>query len=145
MGERIAEFAAFMDRPRRFRRDMAWNAVRPGKLAEQPPQSVPAPLDRRIMLRVGTFKIAMRYNPRTAVTGSDDIDHVQIVVLDQPVEMDIEEIQPRRRAPMTKQTGLDVLKRQRCFEQRVILQIDLPDRKIVRRTPIGVHLLEKIG
>src|ERR1700689_378714 len=31
MGERIAEFAAFMNRTGRFRCDMAWNAVGPGK------------------------------------------------------------------------------------------------------------------
>jgi hypothetical protein len=49
------------------------------------------------------------------------IDHVQIVVFDQPVEVDIKEVQARRRSPVTKQTGLDVLKRQRCFEQWVVL------------------------
>jgi hypothetical protein len=38
MGQRIAQFAAFMDRARRFRRDVAGNAVRPGELAEQPLQ-----------------------------------------------------------------------------------------------------------
>src|SRR5580698_4189136 len=98
-----------MNRPRSFRRDMTWNAVRPGKLAEQPPQSIPAPLDCRIMLRIGAFEIAVRHDAGATMTGPNDIDHVQIVVLDQPVEMDIEEIQPRRRAPVTEQTGLDML------------------------------------
>jgi hypothetical protein len=46
---------------------------------------------------------------------------------------------------MTEQTGLDVLKRQRCFEQRVILQIDLPDREVIRGAPVSVHLVEQIG
>src|SRR3984957_9973632 len=132
MGQRITEFAALMNRPRSFRRDMAWNAVRPGKLTEQPLQSVPAPLDRRIMLRVGAFEIAVRHDAGAAVTGANDIDHVQIVVFDQPVEVDIEEIQPRRRAPVTEQTGLDLCERLRRFEQRIVLQVDLPDGKVVR-------------
>ena len=34
---------------------------------------------------------------------------------------------------------------ERGFEQRIVLQIDLPDRKIIRRAPIGVHFVEEIG
>ena len=145
MDQGIAEFAAFMDRPGRFRRDMTWNAVRPGELAKQPLQSVSAALDSRKALRVGAFEIAMRHQARTAMTGADDIDHVQIVFFDQPVEVDIKEVQPGRRAPMPEQTRLDVFELERGFEQRIVLQIDLPDRKIIRGAPIGVHLLEQIG
>ena len=79
--QRIAQFAAFMDRAGRFRRDMTGNAVRPGELAKQPLQSVSAALDRRIALGVGPFEIAVRHQARTAMTGTDDVDHVQIVVL----------------------------------------------------------------
>ena len=87
----------------------------------------------------------MCHDAGTAMTRSNDIDHVQIVVLDQSVEVHIEEIKSRRRSPVTEQARLDVLQRQRCFEQRIVLQIDLPNRKIVRRAPIGVHLVEQIG
>ena len=59
--------------------------------------------------------------------------------------MDIEKIETRGGAPVTQQAGLDVLQRQRSFEQRVVLQIDLPHGKIIRRAPIGVHLVEQIG
>ena len=76
------------------------------------------------------------------MAGTNDIDHVEIVVLDQPVEVHIQEVKSRRGSPMTEQARLDVLQRQRRFEQRVVLQIDLPNRKIVRRAPIGVHLSE---
>ena len=110
MRQRIAQFAAFVNRAGRFRRDMAGNAVGPGELAKQPLQSVPAALDRRIALGVGAFEIAVRHDARAAVAGTNDVDHVQIVLLDQPVEVDIEEVQSRRRAPMTEQAGLDVLR-----------------------------------
>ena len=145
VSQRIAEFAAFMDRAGRFRRDVAGNSVGPGKLAKQPLQSVPAAFDRRIVLGVRAFQIAVRHDARTAVARTDDVDHVQIVVLDQPVEVDVEEIQPRRRAPMAEQPRLDMFELEGRFEQRIVLQIDLADRKIIRRAPIGVHFPEEIG
>jgi hypothetical protein len=41
---------------------------------------------------------------------------------------------------MTAQPGFDVFERQRCVEQRVVLQVDLPDRQIIRGAPIGIAL-----
>ena len=34
---------------------------------------------------------------------------------------------------------------ERGFEQRIVLQIDLPDRKVIRRAPISVHFFQQIG
>jgi hypothetical protein len=50
VGQRIAELAAFVDRPWRFRRDVTWNAVGPGELAEQPLHPVPATINIRVDL-----------------------------------------------------------------------------------------------
>ena len=108
-------------------------------------QSVAAALDRRITLRVRPFEIGLRHQARATMTGTDDVHHVQIVLFDQPVEVDIEKIQSRCRAPMPQQTGLDMFEPERGFEQRIVLQINLPDRKVIRRAPIGVHFLEEIG
>ena len=76
---------------------------------------------------------------------ADDIDHVEVVLLDQPIEVHIEKVQSRRRAPMAEQPRLDVLELERGFEQGIVLQIDLPDREVIRGAPIGVHFPEKIG
>src|SRR6266446_276627 len=100
MDEAITEFAPFMDRPGSFRRDMTWDAVRPGELPKEPLQPVSAALDIRKALRVGPFEIAMRDQPRTAMTGTDDINHVQIVFFDQPVQVYVNEVEPGRGAPM---------------------------------------------
>ena len=145
MSQRIAEFAAFMDRAGRFRRDVAGNSVGPGKLAKQPLQPVAAAFDRRIVLGVRTFQIAVRHDAGAAVARADDVDHVQIVVFDQPVKMDVEEIQSCRRSPMPQQPGLDMFELEGGFQQRIILQIDLADGKVIRRTPIGMHFPEQIG
>src|SRR3984885_9221365 len=107
-------------------------------------QSVSAALNRRIPLGVRSFEVAVRNDARTAMAGTDDVDHVEIIVLDQPVEMDIEEIESRRRSPMAEQTWLDMFELERNFQQRIVLQIDLPDRKVIRRTPIGVHFPQQI-
>src|SRR6202158_3067363 len=52
MSQRITQFAAFMNGAGGFRRYVTGNPVRPGKLAKQPLQSVPAALDCRITLGV---------------------------------------------------------------------------------------------
>jgi hypothetical protein len=87
----------------------------------------------------------MRHDPGAAMPGTDDIDHVQIIVFDQAIEVDVEHVQPRRRAPMAEQTRLDMRHGERLGEQRVLPQIDLAHRQVVRGTPIGVHLSEQFG
>ena len=67
---------------------------------------------------------------RTAMTGADDIDHVEVVFFDQAIEVDIDEVEPSSGAPMPEQTRLDVFSLEGCFEQRIVLQIDLSDREV---------------
>ena len=42
----------------------------------------------------------MRHQPRTAMTRANDINHVQIVFFDQPVQVHINEVEPGGSAPM---------------------------------------------
>src|SRR6266404_5856772 len=81
-------------------RDMTRDAIRPGELPKEPLQPVSAALDIGISLRVGAFEIAMRHQPRTAMTWADDINHVQIVFFDQPVQVYVNEVEPSGGAPM---------------------------------------------
>ena len=78
------------------------------------------------------------------MTGTNDVHHVQIVLFNQPVKMDIEKVQSRCRAPMPEQARFDMFEPERGFEQRIVLQINLPDGEVIRRAPIGVHFLEEI-
>lgn len=59
-----------------------------------------------------------RYWPRCPgpVTLSDD-DHVQIVVPDQPIQVDIKQVQSGHGAPVAEQAGLDVLELERGLEE----------------------------
>jgi hypothetical protein len=78
--------------------------------------------------------------PRT-----DNVDHVQVIQLDQAMEMDVDEIQSRRGAPMPTQARFEMFQPKRNLKQRIVLQIDLADGQIVCRSPIGVHLLKQFG
>ena len=62
----------------------------------------------------------------------------QFMALDDVVEMDVDEIQPRRGAPLPEQPRLDVFPAQRFAQQRIVEQVDLADREVVRRAPIAV-------
>ena len=78
------------------------------------------------------------------MTRADDVHHVQVILFDQPVEVHIKKVEPRRRTPMAEQTRLDVVERQGHLKQSIVLQINLPDRQIIGGAPIGVHLLEEV-
>src|SRR5260370_6493232 len=145
MNQEIPDFAPSMDRSGSFWRDMTRDSIRPGELPKQPLHSVPAALDIRITLSIGAFQIALRHQPRTAMAGADDIYHVQVKFFDQPVQVDIDEVEPGSGAPMPEQTRLDVFELEWGFEQRIVLQIDLPNGEIVCGAPIGIHLLQQIG
>ena len=92
-----------------------------------------------------SLQIAVCHDAGTAVTRTDDVDHVQVIVLDEPVEMNVEKVQPSCCSPMPEQARLDVFKPEGDFQQRVVPQIDLTDGKVVRRVPISVHFTKEIG
>src|SRR6266496_4213734 len=92
-----------------------------------------------IKLAVGSFQINVRHQSWSTMPRPGDVDHVQIMRFDQTVEMHIDEIQTWCCAPVPKQSGFYMLKFQWLSQERIVEQIDLSDRKIIRRPPIGVH------
>src|SRR5215813_909521 len=59
--------------------------------------------------------------------------------------MRIDEIETRRGPPVSQQPGFYMCFGQRFLEERVLVKIDLADRKVVRRPPVGVDLLQLLG
>ena len=100
VAERISEFAAFVDGAGRRRRDMARNAARKGELFEEPLHPGLVLTDVGIDLAVAALEIGVGDQRRSAMAGAGDVDHVEIVQSDGPVQMDVDEILPRRRSPM---------------------------------------------
>ena len=145
MAERIAELPAFMDRARRGRRDMAGDAARKGELLEQPLHPGLVLADVRVDLAVAALEIGVADQRRPAVAGAGNIEHVEVVFLDDPVQMHIDEVLAGRRAPVADHQGLDMGERQRLAQQWVVVQVDLSDRQIVGRAPVGVDPAQLVG
>ena len=125
--EAVAEFAAFVDRAGRLRRDVRSDLSGEGELLEELPQAFRVLALVRIHLRVRALEVRGPEHPRRAVARAGHEDHVQVVLDDHPVQMRPHERQRRARAPVSQEPELDVFDRQRFPEQRVVAQIDHAD------------------
>ena len=143
--ERVAELAALVDRARRLGRDVARDPAGERELAEQPLHALLVLRDVRVQLAVGALQPGAGHEARPAVAGPGDVDRAQVVARDHAVEVRVDEVQPRRRAPVAEQPRLDVLERERLAQQRVVEQVDLPDGEVVRGAPEGVEARELLG
>ena len=143
--EGVAELAALVDRAGRLGRDVARDAAREAELLEQLLHPVGVLGDVGVDLAVGALEVRVRDQRRAAVPRADDVDHVQVVLLDDPVQVDVEQVQARRRPPVAEQARLDVRALQRLLQERVVVEVDLPDRQVVGRPPVGVHLAQLLG
>ena len=139
--QRVAQLAALVDRAGRLGRGVAGNASREGELVEEGPHPGQILGHLRIDLAVGAFQVGVGHHPGTAVAGAADVDDVEVPGPDDPVEVGVDEVETGCRPPVTEQPGLDVLGRQRLAQQRVVQQVDLPDRQVVGRPPVGVDQL----
>ena len=139
MREGVAEFAAFVNRPGRLRRHMARDTARERELGEQALHALFIGRNVRIDLAVGPLEVGVRDQAGTAMPGAGDVDHVEVVLLDQPVQVNVDEVQTRRRSPVAEEPRLDVFLCERLLEQRVVVEIDLTDRQVVGGPPVRIH------
>ena len=89
---------------------MATDAARKRELLEEFSQSFRIFALLRINLRVSAFQISGAKHSGRAVPRTSEKDHVEIIFLDQPVQMNIDERQSRTRAPVPQQAILEVLR-----------------------------------
>ena len=142
MHQRVTELSPFVDGARGFRRDVAGDASGEGELFEEPLQAVGVLGNVGIDLAVCSFEVCIRDESGAAVAGAGDVYHVEAIAFDDAVEMSVDEIESGRGSPMAQEAGLHVVQCEGLFEQRVIQQIDLTHRKVVRSTPVGVQFSE---
>src|SRR6266851_2355778 len=109
MSNGVTEFAALVNRSRRFRGNVTRNAPRKRELLEEMLQPLCILRDMRIHFAVSSFQKGVGDQARTAMSRTRDIDHVEVVLLDQAIQMDINEIQSGSCSPVPEQAGLDVL------------------------------------
>ena len=137
--ERIAELAALVDRARRLRRDVARDPAGEGELAEELAQALLVHAHARVDLAVRALEVGVRDEPRPAVARPGHVEHLEVARPDRPVQVRVDEVQPRGRPEVAEQPRLDVLGSERLAEQRVVEQEDLPDGEVVRRAPVRVE------
>jgi hypothetical protein len=121
---------------------VARNPAGEGKLPKQFRNPVGVARDFGIDLGIAAFQIGICHHSGSAMSGAANIDHIKIVSANQAIEMDVNEIQPRRRAPMSQQARLDMFGPKPLLEKGVAEQIDLPDRKVVRCLPVSVDQIQ---
>jgi hypothetical protein len=137
--EDVAQLAAFVDRPRRLRGRVARDAAGKRKLFEEALHPGGVAGDVRKQLAIRAFQIGIGNDRGPAVTGTGEEDRVEIARGDRTVEMRDHEVQTRRGSPVAEQPRFDVLAPQRLAQERVVEQVNLTDREIVRRPPVGVE------
>src|SRR5216117_1901018 len=110
---------------------MAGNSSGKRKLGEELPEPSLVLADVWIDLAVRALEIGVGHDRRAAVPGAADVNHVEVVFLDDPVQMRVNEVLPGCRAPVSQQPELHIRERQRSLEQRIVVKINLADRQIV--------------
>ncbi len=140
--ERVAELAALVDRAGRLGGDVAGDPAGERELAEQAAQALLVVADVRVELAVGALEVHVRDQPRAAVARAGDVDRVEVALAYHAVQVRVDEVQARRRAPMAEQARLGVLDPQRLAQQRVLQQVDLAHRQVVGGAPVGVEQLQ---
>jgi hypothetical protein len=136
--QRVPQLASLVDRAGRLRRHVGGDPARKAELAEQTPHPFFVRGDLRVHLAVGAFEIGAGDNARPPMPRAADEHHVEVALGDHPVEVGVDEVEPRSRAPVAEQTGFDVGQREGLTQHRVAAQVDLADRQVIGGPPPSV-------
>ena len=142
VGQGVAQLTALVDGAGGLGAHVAGDAAGEGELAEEPLHALLVLAHVGIYLAVCPLQIGLGHHGLAAVAGTGQIDHVQVVPGDDPVEMGIDKVLPRRGAPVAHGVPLEVFRLQGLAEQGIVQQIELAHGQIVGRAPVGVHLAQ---
>src|SRR5262245_36395804 len=92
--------------------------------------------DIGVVLGVRPLQVDVDDERRAPMTRTRDINHIQIMLFDNSVKMDVDEILAGGSPPVAKQAGLDVCKLQRLAQEGVVEEVDLADRQVVGGPPV---------
>ena len=85
MTQRVSQLASFVNRSWCGWRHMAGDPARPGELHEKLPQAVFILGDVRIDFAPRSFQIDIADNGRSAVTWASDVEHIEVIFLDDSI------------------------------------------------------------
>ena len=123
---------------------MAADPTGEGELPEQLAHTLLILAHVGIDFAVGALQIGLGHHGAAAVSGSADIDHVQVVLGDHSVQVGVDESLSRHRAPVAHRRGLHIGGTQGLPEQGIVLQIELPRRQVIGGPPVGVDFAQHV-
>ena len=97
------------------------------ELGEELPETGFVLADVRIDLAVGALKVGMAHERRAAATGTSDIEHIQVILLDDPVQVNINEILGPVPYPSAHHKPFQMRQFERLFQQRIVVEVELAD------------------
>ncbi len=106
--KRVAQFAAFVNRSGRFRRGVAGNAAGERELPEQPLHPGGVFADVRVDLAVAALQPGVGHHAGAAMPRTADIDHIEVAVADNAVQVSIDKVQTGRGAPVAQQARFNM-------------------------------------
>ena len=145
VGQRVAELAALADGAGDLGRDVAGCAAGEGELADEFPQALVVLADVRIDLAVAAVEPVLGEHGVAAVTRAGNVDHVEVIFVDNAVEMRVNEVLSGHGAPVADDFFLDDILREGIAQERVVQKIELACGEVVRSTPPGVQRFELLG
>src|SRR5271165_2167459 len=102
MRKHISQLAAFVDRTGSFRGAMAADAAGKRELLEELAQTFFVFTLFRVNLGVGPFEISGAQDTRRTMARPGHENHVQVVFLDEPVQVNVDECEAGTRSPMSQ-------------------------------------------
>ena len=139
--QRVAQFSALVDAARGLNAHVARYTARRGELAAQSTDAVIVAGDVRIDLRVRPLEVGRRDERGTAMARAGDVEPVRVRGHDMPVEQRVDHRQTRAGTPVPEQPRLDVRGGQWFTQQRVLQQVDLCHRQVIRgRPPVEIEV-----
>ena len=105
MAQAVAELAPLVDRARCLGRGVAGDAARERELLEEPLHARHVLARRPGRSRCRSLQVGVADQRRPAVARARDVDHVQVVILDDPVQVDVDEVLAREWCPSVPATA----------------------------------------
>src|SRR5271157_1384408 len=100
--EYISQFTAFVDRTRSFGGAMASDAAGKRELLEELAETLFVFTLFRVDLGVGSFQISWAQYTRRAMAWPGHENHIQVVFLDEPVQVSVDECEAWTRSPVSE-------------------------------------------
>ncbi len=142
MGDCIPKLTALVDGTRGFGGGVTRDSTGERELLEEPLHALGILRNVGVELAVRSLQVRVGNHRWSAMTWTADEDHVEVLGLDQAVEVNVDEVEPRGSTPMSEQPGLDMLYLQGFPQQGIVIEIDLSNGEVVGRPPISVHGLQ---